>query len=104
VDIRYDGETVVVTGGARGIGYACAEKMIESGAKVAIVDIVQENLDAATKELGQKGTIKGYKLDLSKVSDIPAVVTKIREDLGEIDVLVQAAGLLSGSAGTNVTE
>jgi 3-oxoacyl-[acyl-carrier protein] reductase len=104
VDIRYDGETVVVTGGARGIGYACAEKMIESGAKVAIVDIVQENLDAATKELGQKGTIKGYKLDLSKVSDIPAVVTKIREDLGEIDVLVQAAGLLSGSAGTKVTE
>jgi 3-oxoacyl-[acyl-carrier protein] reductase len=104
MDIRYDGKTVVVTGGARGIGYACAEKMIESGAKVAIVDIVQENLDEATKELGLKGTIKGYKADLSKVSDIPAIVTKIREDLGEIDVLVQAAGILSGNVGTEITE
>ena len=104
MDIRFDGKTVIVTGGARGIGYACAEKMIESGAKVAIVDIVQENLDVAIKKLKLKGMIKGYKLDLSNVSDIPDIVTKIREDLGEIDVLVQAAGLLSGNAGTEITE
>lgn len=104
MDIRFDDKTVVVTGGARGIGYACVKKMIESGAKVAVVDIVQENLDAVTKELEPKGTIKGYKLDLSKVSDIPAVVTKIREELGKIDVLVQAAGLLTGNIGTKIIE
>lgn len=104
MDIRYDGKTVIVTGGARGIGYACAEKMIESGARVAIVDIVQENLEAATKKLEAKGTVKGYKLDLSKVSDIPNIVAEIRKDLGEVDVLVQAAGLLSGNEGTEITE
>jgi NAD(P)-dependent dehydrogenase (short-subunit alcohol dehydrogenase family) len=104
MDIRYDGKTVVVTGGARGIGFACAEKILESGAKVAIVDISKENIDSATKELGAKGTIKGYQLDLSKVSDISSVVAKIRQELGEIDVLVQAAGLLSGNEGTKITE
>lgn len=104
MDIRFENKIAIVTGGARGIGYACAEKLLESGAKVAIIDISEENLESAAKKLESKGIVKTYKLDLSKVSDIPAVVTKIREDLGEIDVLVQAAGLLSGNLGTKVTE
>ncbi|MDS0526016.1 SDR family oxidoreductase [Clostridium sp. SHJSY1] len=104
MDIRFDGKTVVITGGARGIGYSCAEKMIESGAKVAIVDIVQENIDIAIRKLESKGVIKGYKLDISKASNIPSLVTKIREELGEIDILVQAAGILSSNLGTKVTE
>lgn len=104
MDIRFNDKVVIVTGGARGIGYACAEKMIESGAKLAIVDIAQDNLDTARKKLESKGIVKAYKLDLSQVSEIPDIVTKIREELGEIDVLVQAAGLLSGNIGTKVTE
>jgi len=104
MDIRFDGKTVVVTGGARGIGYACAQLMIESGAKVAIIDILEKNLEESEKKLKQKGIVKGYRLDLSQIADIPAVVARIREDLGEIDVLIQAAGLLSGNEGTKITE
>lgn len=104
MDIRFDSKTAIVTGGARGIGYACAEKLLESGAKVAIIDISEENLESAAKKLESKGTVKTYKLDLSKVSDIPDIVSKIREDLGEVDVLVQSAGLLSGNAGTEISE
>lgn len=104
MDIRFDDKTVVITGGARGIGYACAEKFIESGAKVAVVDILQENLDEAVINLTEKGTIKGYKLDISRISDMNEVVAKIREELGEIDVLVQAAGVLGSNAGEKITE
>lgn len=104
MDIRFDGKTVVITGGARGIGYACAELMVDSGAKVAIVDISLENLDTATKKLQQKGSAKGYQLDISKVSDITNIVSQIRNEMGEIDVLIQAAGLLRGSPAEKITE
>jgi len=104
VEIRFDNKVVLVTGSARGIGYACAEKLLESGAKVAVVDIIQESLDEAVKTLSQKGTAKGYILDLSKISEMNGVVAKIREELGEIDVLVQAAGVLGCNAGEKITE
>jgi NAD(P)-dependent dehydrogenase (short-subunit alcohol dehydrogenase family) len=104
MDIRFDGNTVVVTGGARGIGYACAELMVESGAKVAIVDILGDVAAYSVKKLQSKGIAKSYHLDLSKVCDISAVITQIRNDLGEIDVLVQAAGLLRGGPAVTITE
>lgn len=77
MDIRFDGKTAVVTGGARGIGFACAELMIESGAKVAIVDVLEDTMDNSAKRLQEKGIAKGYKLDLSKVPDIAPTVSKI---------------------------
>ncbi|MBP2653982.1 MAG: family NAD(P)-dependent oxidoreductase [Firmicutes bacterium] len=104
MDIRFDGKVAVVTGGARGIGYVCAQTMVESGAKVAIVDILADNLAEAVKKLGQKGEVKGYCLDLSKVGDIAPTVSKIREEMGEIDVLIQAAGILAGAPADKITE
>lgn len=104
MDIRFDNKTVVITGGAGGIGFAIAEMMVESGAKVAIVDLVAEEKKDLLEKLQAKGTAKGYNLNLSKVSGIPAVIEAIRKDLGEIDVLVQAAGLLAGSPAVEITE
>jgi len=104
MDIRFDGKTAVVTGGARGIGFACAELMVESGAKVAVVDILGDIMDDSARKLQAKGTVKGYKLDLSKVSDIGPTVARIREEMGEIDVLIQAAGILAGGKGEDLTE
>ncbi|NTV89881.1 MAG: SDR family oxidoreductase [Clostridiales bacterium] len=104
MDIRFDGKVAVVTGGARGIGFACAELLVESGAKVAIVDIMPDTLAEAEKELSKKGVAHAYQLDISKVEDIPAVVGKIRADMGEIEVLVQAAGLLRGGPAVDLTE
>jgi NAD(P)-dependent dehydrogenase (short-subunit alcohol dehydrogenase family) len=103
MNIRFDGKTAVVTGGARGIGNACAELLAESGAKVAIVDILGDVMDKSVKKLQKKGAARGYALDLNKVDDIAPVVGKIRKEMGEIDVLVQAAGIMRGGPAVNIT-
>jgi NAD(P)-dependent dehydrogenase (short-subunit alcohol dehydrogenase family) len=104
MDIRFDGKTAIVTGGARGIGLACAELLLESGAKVAIVDKLGDIMDESLNRLQQKGSARGYRLDLSKVPDIGPTVARIREDLGEPDILIQAAGILAGKKGEDLTE
>ncbi|MBP2650481.1 MAG: family NAD(P)-dependent oxidoreductase [Firmicutes bacterium] len=103
MDIRFDGKVAIVTGAARGIGYVCAEMLVESGAKVAIVDILADTLAEAVETLGKKGTVKGYQLDLTKVEDIAPTVSKIREEMGEIDVLIQVAGILAGNPAEKIT-
>ena len=104
MDIRFDGKVAVITGGARGIGYACAEAMVASGAKVALIDIHAGNLQQAAQKLQSQGTVRGYQLNLAKVADISGIISKIREELGEIDVLIQAAGILSASPSEDISQ
>jgi NAD(P)-dependent dehydrogenase (short-subunit alcohol dehydrogenase family) len=104
MDVRFDGKTVVVTGGARGIGFACAEMLSRSGARVVLVDVLADLVEESAKKLGKNGDAKGYQLDLGRISDIAPVVTKIRKEFGEIDVLIQAAGLLRAGCAENITE
>ncbi|WP_371379407.1 SDR family NAD(P)-dependent oxidoreductase [Sporomusa aerivorans] len=104
MDIRFDGKVAVITGGARGIGYACAEAMVASGAKVALIDIHAGNLQQAVQKLQSQGTVRGYQLNLAKVADISGIISKIREELGEIDVLIQAAGILSASPSEDISQ
>ncbi|WP_459478939.1 SDR family NAD(P)-dependent oxidoreductase [Clostridium saccharoperbutylacetonicum] len=100
--IEFNNKLVVVTGGAGGIGMVCAKNFLEAGAKVAIIDISSEAIENTEKELSQIGEIKGYVLDISKVEAIGATVSKIREDMGEIEILIQTAGLLRGGKGLEI--
>ena len=93
--IDFTGKTAVVTGGAGGIGFVCAQTLLESGARVAIVDVA--GAKAAAARLAGPAAARGYALDLSDVEAIGPAVTAIRADLGEIDVLVNCAGLMGGS-------
>lgn len=102
MDIRFDGKVAVVTGAAGGIGLVCARTLMESGAKVAIVDVAPA--DKAVAELSALGAVKGYVANLADIASIAPVVSRIREEMGEIDVLVQAAGLLGGKPGLEVTQ
>lgn len=102
--IDFTGKTAIVTGAAGGIGYVCAKTLLESGAKVAILDINQGALDKAAGTLSAFGTVKGYAVDLSDVDAIAPVVSAVRADLGEIGVLVQCAGLMGGKPGLEVTQ
>ena len=101
---RFDGKVAVVTGGTSGTGYACAEMLLDLGAKVAVIGSNAERMAKAVEKLRQKGTAGGYQLNLAKVGDIPAVVAKIREEMGEIDVLVQAAGVMQASPACDISE
>lgn len=102
--IEFNNKVVVVTGGSGGIGKVCAKTLLESGAKVALVDIGQETLNKVIEELLQFGEVKGYVLDIACVEKIGEVVTEIRNDLGEIDVLVQAAGLMKTQSGLDLNK
>ena len=102
--IEFDGKTAIVTGAAGGIGYVCARTLLECGAKVAIISTSQETADRTAASLAEFGVVKGFAADISDVSSISPLVTQIRTELGEIDILVQAAGLMRGKPGIEVTQ
>lgn len=92
---RYDfeGRIAVVTGGAKGIGYACAERLLESGAAVSIWDMDKQALDDAVAALASKGDVQGISCD---AGDWQAVETAAAETLaryGKLDVMIANAGI-----------
>lgn len=93
MNIGFDNKVAVVTGAGGGIGSACAELLATSGAKVALIDCHSERLAMATRRIQEKGIAKGYQLDVSNIPEINPVITKIRHDLGEVDILVCIAGV-----------
>ena len=98
---RLEGKRIVITGGARGLGFAMAEKFISEGAMVLITGRNEELLQEKSTLLG----CKYYVLDVRDVAAIPAFFEHAVRLLGEIDILVNNAGisLHEGSIG-NVTE
>lgn len=106
MNIDLTGKVAVVTGGTRGIGLACAEQLAASGATVAVIGSKPETVEKGTEIVSKKGKAHGYVLDLFNVSAINPTIEKIREDLGEIDILVCSAGIDIGkpTLAVDVTE
>ena len=104
MDIRLDNKVAIVTGAASGIGLACAELLAESGAKVALVDMHAKRLAKTTKLVQAKGIAKGYQLDVTETPAIAPTVTRIRQELGEVDILVCSAGINIPRLAHEVTE
>jgi len=86
IDLR--NRIAVITGGARGIGYAIAERCARSGAKVALWDL--EGAERAAEEIA--GAI-GLKLDVTDPEAVAEAVRATERRLGPIDVLVASAGI-----------
>jgi len=104
LDITFEHKVAMVTGGASGIGLACAELLAASGAKVALVDCQADRLVAATKNVKIKDAAWGYQLDVTDTDGIMPTVSRIRQDLGEIDILVCSAGTSVYKRTEEVTE
>lgn len=102
--IDFKQQTAVVTGGAGGIGAACVKNLLESNAKVAVLDISEEAVRRTKEELADMGVVEGYVADITKIENIVAVTEQIRKEMGEIKILVQTAGLLRGQSGLSLTE
>ncbi len=84
-----EGRAVVVTGGSKGIGLACAKAFLAEGAKVAIVSRARANLDAALRELPGATGIAG---DLVDPAAAQRTMDEAARALGQVDVLVNSAG------------
>ncbi len=85
-----DGRCALVTGAARGIGRAIAERLAEEGARVAVSDLSLPDAESTAVEIGS-GAI-GVELDVTDDTSIRRAVDDVVERLGAIDVLVNNAG------------
>jgi len=93
MDLGLTGKVVLITGGSKGIGLACARAFAAEGAKVAIASRSQENLDRATAELSKAG-VRAFAIaaDLTRPADAATMVAASEKALGPIDVLINSAG------------
>ncbi|BCF91099.1 MULTISPECIES: SDR family NAD(P)-dependent oxidoreductase [Paraburkholderia] len=98
--IDLEGRVVVVTGGARGIGYAVAQRALRSGAAVALWDVDSERLERSAKELSELGKVAAVTVDQTKEAEIDAAVSKTLAAHGAIDVLINCAGITGGNGTT----
>lgn len=93
--------TAIVTGGAQGIGYAVAKRMIASGARVRLWDIDEEKLGSAVKALGSQ--CDGKVVDVTDYAAVEAAAAEAFEDLGGISILVNSAGVVGEIATVETT-
>ena len=98
IDLK--GRTAIVTGGARGIGFAAAQRMLASGAAVALWDIDAEALAKAAGELGKSGRVYTAVVELTDEASIRKATDVLIRDAGKIDILVNNAGITGGNAPT----
>ena len=86
------GRVAIITGGARGIGRAIAVKFLETGYRVALLDIDAATLARTTKELGNKDVL-AVECDVARPEQVTASVNRIAAHFGRIDALVNNAGV-----------
>ena len=93
---KYDfsGRTAIVTGAARGIGYAVAERLLDSGAAVSLWDIDAAALEGAVGELSAKGEVQGAVCDVGDWSDQERAMQETLARFPAIDVMVASAGIV----------
>jgi NAD(P)-dependent dehydrogenase (short-subunit alcohol dehydrogenase family) len=93
MDLLLGGRVVLVTGGSKGIGLACAEAFAAEDARVAIAARGEEALRAAAAELGARGhPVEWLAADLADPAAAAGLAAEVEARLGPIDVLVTCAG------------
>jgi 3-oxoacyl-[acyl-carrier protein] reductase len=91
--IDLDGRRAVVTGGAQGIGRAIAERLLASGAAVALWDRDRSLVDATRAELAGNGQVHAVAVDVTDIAAVEAARDATNAALGGIDILVNNAGI-----------
>lgn len=89
--MRLEGKIALVTGASRGIGRAIAERLVSDGATVIGTATSEKGAEAISKYLGKNG--KGIALNVTDSASIEIMLNIIRDEFGEIDILINNAGI-----------
>lgn len=103
---RVEGKVCIVTGGALGIGQACVRRLAGEGAKVAILDMLDEAGNALAAELQAGGLPARYwPVDVASERNVQAAIESVASHFGSVDVLVNNAGIAGANKPTHeITE
>jgi len=99
--MKLDRKVFAITGGARGLGAGMASHLVELGAHVAIIDLDNAAVAMMTKTLLEQAhqadknlTVKGYVCDISSESEVEDTFSQIKQDFGQLNGLINNAGLM----------
>jgi len=101
---RLDGQTAIITGGARGIGAGICRVFCKAGATVALWDVMDEGAETAKEITAEGGNIFFQKVDVTDQASTNAAVAEIIEKTGRIDILINNAGIIRDRSFSKMTE
>ena len=103
--MRLENKVALVTGGARGIGKATSLKFAMEGAKVAVCDVLDEDLKKLEDEATEKNlAIKTYHLDVTDREEVRKTLEKVVDDFGKLDIVINNAGITRDAFLVKMTE
>ncbi|MFD0915165.1 SDR family NAD(P)-dependent oxidoreductase [Pseudahrensia aquimaris] len=102
--MKLSGKTAIVTGGAQGIGYAIAKRFLTDGAQVVLSDVNDEAGLKAADELKSIGNVSYIHADVGERLDVHNLIASAIDKFGDIDVLVNNAGIVIGGDFLDLSE
>ena len=95
---KIKGRTLLITGGASGIGRIMGRMALQRGAKRVVVwDINEDNIAATESELKSYGEVKGYKVDVANTEMVKQMFALTTKECGDVDILINSAGIITGN-------
>ncbi|TNF24437.1 MAG: 3-oxoacyl-ACP reductase FabG [Deltaproteobacteria bacterium] len=103
--MKLTGKTAIITGGARGIGFATARRFLAEGANVALWDVQAGLFDEALRrlEVGPE-RVRAYEVDVTSREQVQQTIAKVEADLGAVDIFVNNAGITRDSMFHKMTD
>ena len=97
--LELPGRVALVTGAARGIGFAIAERLSQAGASVVVADVAEEGAAAAVERLREGGGEAAAAVaDVTSPEEVGAMIERALEAFGKLDILVNNAGITGRDA------
>jgi NAD(P)-dependent dehydrogenase (short-subunit alcohol dehydrogenase family) len=93
MDYPMTGHVAVVSGGARGIGRAISERLLDAGVIVVLADIRGELAASTARELGGRGTVSSRQVDVREWGAVHQLFEDVAKEHGHIDICVTSAGI-----------
>jgi glucose 1-dehydrogenase len=90
-------KVAIVTGGARGIGFAIAQRFVAEGARVVVADLDQDRGSAVVEKLGVSGTVRFVRCDVGDRAEVENLISAAVQAWGSLDVLINNAGIVHGA-------